>query len=270
MTAHLPEIREAEAPPDIARIYADIKGATGLPQVNLIFRHLATHPSMLDWVWQTLRPLYLSQELADAAAGLSRSVPPTDTSPLPDHLAPADRDACRGVLAVYNSGNAQNLIGLTAFVHVLDGVAAGTGHPLTARRIAPCEPGTAAGFPPIPRRQDLPVEITTLLARLGGRHRAVSGVIPSLYVHLSLWPELLPVVDEFLAPRLSQPAWPTQVQAIIDRASMTARDLAASLAPAPPPRIAGEPRGEMADTIRTFVNATIPEMVVVGRWLAWT
>ena len=34
------EIRESEASPDIAALYADIRQATALPQVNLIFRHL--------------------------------------------------------------------------------------------------------------------------------------------------------------------------------------------------------------------------------------
>jgi hypothetical protein len=40
-TASLPEIREAEAPPDIAAIYAPLNEGIGIGQVNLIWRHTA-------------------------------------------------------------------------------------------------------------------------------------------------------------------------------------------------------------------------------------
>ena len=73
--SQLPEIREADAAPEIAAIYADIKATAALPQINLIFRYLATHPGVLAWVWQALRPLYGSQELANAGADLMRAVP---------------------------------------------------------------------------------------------------------------------------------------------------------------------------------------------------
>ncbi|MGI9408555.1 MAG: hypothetical protein ACR2OV_00675, partial [Hyphomicrobiaceae bacterium] len=53
----LAELREADAPAAIVAIYEDIKRATGIPQVNLIFRHLATVPGMLAWTWDLLGPL---------------------------------------------------------------------------------------------------------------------------------------------------------------------------------------------------------------------
>ena len=52
------EIRETDASPHVAALYADIKAATGTPQVNLIFRHLATFPGVLDWAWAVLGPAY--------------------------------------------------------------------------------------------------------------------------------------------------------------------------------------------------------------------
>ena len=54
--AALPELREAEAPLDIAAIYAALRRASGVPLVNLIHRHLATLPGVLPWVWQAIRP----------------------------------------------------------------------------------------------------------------------------------------------------------------------------------------------------------------------
>ncbi len=52
----LPELREADAPPAIAAIYAALRDATGVPQVNLIWRHAATLPGVLDWLWAQARP----------------------------------------------------------------------------------------------------------------------------------------------------------------------------------------------------------------------
>lgn len=267
------EIREADAPAEIAAIYADIRQATALPQVNLIFRHLATRPGVLEWVWHTLRPLYLSQEMADAAAALSRSVPAAGApSPIPAALSNDAHHICRLVLDTYDSGNTQNLIALTTFVRLLDGGEPdGRSHltPRTAEAIGENDARRAAPFPPIPRRSDLPADITAQLEHLATRHHSAPGVIPSLYIHLTLWPNILPAIDAFLEPRLATPDWRKHVEDLIEVASETADRLAPHLAQAPAPDITIQDRTVMAETIRTFVNATIPEMVIIGRWLTW-
>jgi hypothetical protein len=270
LTEALPEIREADAPAEIAAIYDDIRRCAALPQVNLIFRHLATRPPILEWVWQSLRPIYLSENLAEAATGLSRSVPVVAPSPLPDWLDATERMACRTVLGAYNSGNPQNLIALTAFVQALDGPDQTAAGALTPRTGATDQSVTrATAFPPIPRRDRLSPETAQTLDRLASRHRVVAGVIPSLYVHLALWPQVLEPVDVFLADCFETCDWTTAVDDVIASATATARDLAPNLALSPPPGIEETERQAMAGTIRTFINATIPEMVIVGRWLAW-
>ena len=45
------EVREPDAPPEVARIYQEIREATGLPFVNLAWRHMAAFPGVLPWVW---------------------------------------------------------------------------------------------------------------------------------------------------------------------------------------------------------------------------
>jgi hypothetical protein len=55
VTDQLPEIREADAPPEIAAIYDDIRRAIGIPLVNLIYRHFAAMPGTLPWVWHVAR-----------------------------------------------------------------------------------------------------------------------------------------------------------------------------------------------------------------------
>lgn len=269
-TKALPEIRESDAPPEIAAIYDDIRRCAALPQVNLIFRHLATRPPILEWVWESLRPIYLSENLAEAATELSRSVPVVAPSPLPDWLDAAGRMECRTVLGAYNSGNPQNLIALTAFVQALDGAGQPAVGELTPRTDATDRSVTqAAAFPPIPRRDRLSAQTARTLDRLASRHRVVAGVIPSLYVHLALWPQLLEPVDAFLTTCFEACDWTTAVDDVIATAAATSRDLAPHLALNPPPGIDETETQAMAETIRTFINATIPEMVIIGRWLAW-
>ncbi|MDB5374679.1 MAG: hypothetical protein JWP04_3321, partial [Belnapia sp.] len=62
----LAEVREAAAPPEIAAIYAALRAASGVPLVNLIYRHLATMEGVLPWVWAAIRPPLEDGSLAAA------------------------------------------------------------------------------------------------------------------------------------------------------------------------------------------------------------
>ncbi|TDG23506.1 hypothetical protein E2C05_26430, partial [Paracraurococcus ruber] len=106
--AALPEIREAEAPPDIAAIYAALKRTSGVPLVNLIHRHLATLPGVLPWAWQAIRPPLEDGRLAGARVRLAASlaVPVVPAADLAGAgLAEADRAALRALAETYNRGN---------------------------------------------------------------------------------------------------------------------------------------------------------------------
>ena len=63
-------MREEEAPAEIARIFADIKRASGTPMVNLIFRHLAIIPGGLEWAWSCIRMNWGYDGLLKAASAL--------------------------------------------------------------------------------------------------------------------------------------------------------------------------------------------------------
>src|ERR1700751_5530258 len=58
MSDPVPAIAESEATGSIAEIFADIRSVYRVSAVNLIWRHLATIPGGLPWVWTTARPLY--------------------------------------------------------------------------------------------------------------------------------------------------------------------------------------------------------------------
>ena len=54
MSDPVPAISESEATGLIAQIYADIRSVNRVSAVNLIWRHLATIPGALPWVWTTI------------------------------------------------------------------------------------------------------------------------------------------------------------------------------------------------------------------------
>ena len=48
-------VREDEATEAVASIFADIRETLNVEVVNLVWRHLATMPGALEWVWGTLK-----------------------------------------------------------------------------------------------------------------------------------------------------------------------------------------------------------------------
>jgi hypothetical protein len=59
----IPAISEGDAVGDVAALYEDLRVTLGVPFVNLIWRHLATIPGGLAWVWTLVKPLYVGGEL---------------------------------------------------------------------------------------------------------------------------------------------------------------------------------------------------------------
>ena len=74
MMAHVEEIPEAQASPEITELYRDIKAVTGVGLVNLIYRHWATMPPALEWAWGVLRPLYAGGRIASQAEELVKGL----------------------------------------------------------------------------------------------------------------------------------------------------------------------------------------------------
>jgi len=59
-------VREDEATEAVASIFADIRETLNVEVVNLVWRHLATMPGALEWVWGTLKPLYKGPAIVKA------------------------------------------------------------------------------------------------------------------------------------------------------------------------------------------------------------
>lgn len=58
----LPLVREADASGRTLEIFQEIKGALGVPHVNVIFQAYGAYPRFLDSMWKTLRPAVETQD----------------------------------------------------------------------------------------------------------------------------------------------------------------------------------------------------------------
>ena len=50
------EILEGDAVGSVAMIYNEIRDYYRAPYVSSLFRHLATYPGLLEWMWKLLGP----------------------------------------------------------------------------------------------------------------------------------------------------------------------------------------------------------------------
>jgi hypothetical protein len=117
---------EADAQGETGAIFADIRATLGVGVVNLVWRHLATMPGALQWVWAALKPLYLGPALT-AANGVRRGIVMPAIMPFSDDtLAAAGLDsearaAISNVLDSYHHTNALALVVFSAFLSSVEG-----------------------------------------------------------------------------------------------------------------------------------------------------
>ena len=52
------ELSEADARGSIAKIYEEIREYYAAPYVSSLFRHLATYPGLLEWIWKITLPAF--------------------------------------------------------------------------------------------------------------------------------------------------------------------------------------------------------------------
>jgi len=110
-------VTEQTASGMIAEIFVDIRQTLDVEVVNLIWRHLATMPGGLEWVWSSLKPLYEGAAIAPAAnirrhMSLPRvSVISHDTL----RVAGIDGEALAGIGAILDSYQHTNALALVCF-----------------------------------------------------------------------------------------------------------------------------------------------------------
>ncbi len=254
-----PQIHPLNASPEIAAIYADIRAVSGLSMVNLIWRHFAALPGVIEWAWKGVRPIVASQELVAARQRLISAIE-LPTLPLVTRQAwqtagvSADElTTFQVMMADYVRGNSTNIIVLTALRLRLEGF----NHTAPVLSAAPT-PATVIPSAPLPRIDTLDPSLAGAIRALAQRHEgAQGGIIPSLYLELARWPALTDTFPHWLEALYEPSAMRTARESTCRAAEREALTLLPALGPAPP-NVA-----EMRPALERFTRLIIPDLTPV-------
>ena len=256
---NFPEIHPLNASPEIAAIYADIRAVSGLSMVNLIWRHFAALPGILEWAWKGVRPIVGSQELVEARIRLIDAIELPTLPPVTAQawrtagVSGAELTAFRDMMADYVRGNSTNIIVLTALRLRLEGI----NHAPSAFTAAPAPVGMAPAAP-LPRIDTLDPTLASAIRALAQRHEgAEGGIIPSLYLELARWPALTDTFTHWLGALYEPSAMQRARESTCRAAEREALNLLPALDSAPP-NVA-----EMRPALERFTRLIIPDLTPV-------
>lgn len=267
------EISESEASGQVAMLYADIRTVTGLPLVNLVYRHLATDAKVLDWAWQAIRPNILSGLLPAQAAHLAGDVETIigrgrQRLSLPDGFPVSD---VFSLVRIYGRGNSLNMM---AFTHILAAYEEQSGsrstsnaplgrnaaHSLHAPAMA-AAPSSA--MPQLPAMSDIAGPDKECIHRLNALAEPERPlIVASLYRHLAVWPAMLAAAENLLQPM--------EQAGLLSAARMHTHSAALRIAegnPMPMPAVPVEFLHNFQPLLQIFVRRTICKMIPIGAFL---
>jgi hypothetical protein len=269
MSDPVPAVSESDATGETAEIFADIRQVYRVGVVNLIWRHLATFPGALRWVWDSVRPLYVDGTIEREAAVLRASIVAPELPAIPAAafagvgLGKADLDQIRAVLAAYDRTNAMALVALSA-------VEGRITEPIENLRDA----GAAYTSLPTPVQHELQLpklldleemspataELVLALNRIGASNDA--PVLASMYRHLAHWPAYLALAWAMVASLESNDRLDTAIVDVLGKARASGRRLATRL-PAPWPSLGPAVRADISQALARFTSDVIAKMVVI-------
>jgi len=240
-------VTEAEANAATLDIYADIKSTMGVALVNLIWRHLATTPTVLHWSWHALKPHYVSGAVPTSAWLLRESleiprleaINSDEWSQLKRELDnPTELDA---ILGTYERGNAQNLVAmcfLQACLADIKRASAELPSLNSSQRAAEIADRATTTLPPLPDWNTLNPDIQATIAAMTevwvpDEYR---GPTPSVFRHMSYWPGILRLYQKRLTALHSNSAQTLSAisQQTIEHAQIQANNLGSDPENLPP------------------------------------
>lgn len=270
--SQIPEVREADAPAEVRKLYADIRATVGIPFVSLVYRYLATVPDALEYAWAVGRPPMLDGRMDRWAAALM------DADDWPKVSADArtrlvgsagsnlGRAQVRELISYYNRANIRNLVLFSALLELLERLPSIVEN-WSPPPFEPCATRAPALQIPLPKFQDL--NLTTqnqILELANAQGHAASGIIPSLYLNLAPQPKFLGAVHAAILPLLADGRTEKPLNALKQKAAECAASLAADAA-TPMPASIVQRRHEIFDVLTSFTADAMPQMVVNGRLL---
>jgi hypothetical protein len=273
MSDPVPAVTEAGATGEIADIFADIRHVYQVGVVNLIWRHLATFPGALPWVWQSVKPVYLDGTINREAAALRASIALPDLPVFPAAalaavgLSERDVEQIRAVLAAYDRTNAMALTALSAVdckIASTDGkhdsvVAERTEASASsqAKLILPSLLGLAEMSPET-------ADLVVTMNRFGAQRDA--PMLASMYRHLAHWPPYLALAWAMIAPLDADARLDDAILDVLAKARESGRRVATRL-PTPSLTLPHAVRADVTHALDCFTSDLIPRMVVIGALL---
>jgi hypothetical protein len=264
-------IAEQDATGDTAYFYEDLRATLGVPFVNLIWRHLATIPGGLAWVWTLVKPLYLGGQLVQLSEEAHALVRFPTLLPIPDFVWACvaidrnDRQVIAPLIESYNRANGANLLALLVAVSVLR-----NGSPVdrASGQIAQAgnshRPGPEA-MPPLPGLSELSPPVLALVRQLDGLGRlGSSDAIASLYRHLAHWPAFLSMAYAALEPLHRNGELASAQQGVIafgrQQSAVLASHINSEL-----PALAPDATNAVVRALDEFTRLMIGRMIVMGK-----
>tara|TARA_R110000868_G_scaffold31325_3_gene114944 strand:- start:50531 stop:51373 length:843 start_codon:yes stop_codon:yes gene_type:complete len=270
MSETLPEVSVTDADPATRAIYNQIMTATGVGSPALIYRHFAVFPGFLDWVWDVVGADLKSGQLAAHALGITHDIavaklPPMQRDEIIAYgVSAEDCTVIKAMLATYNRMNPINLGLMTTVREILAGTATAAESTAALPRRDPVAAPTASKLPAPLNLDEMQPDVRAAVLMLSAGIPNTGGqVIPTLYRHLAIWPQLLLAI----APGLGDAMQRGEINSRMDdlmaamapvTADVQSRALSRGLAPAPL-----EDPAAMVRTLDSFLY-TIPQLVVVG------
>lgn len=262
--AFLPELSEREATGEKAAIYAEMKRLGGVPMVALIFRHLATLPGGIEWVWHAIGPAWKTGRLQEEAWRIAREAPLAPIASIPrEVLAALDVDPAglreiRTVCEAYNRANPENLLTVLCLMRLLDG--AGASRTMEDRAWTP--PPAPGPLAPMADVAALPAQVMALLDLVAAPAEPGSPrVVQSLYRHFAHRPQFLALAITLLLQRFRDHSIDRSVAALSTAMNTAADELVRGVSAPPAPEVG------VGVVLRRFAGIVIPQMIVVGALL---
>jgi hypothetical protein len=273
MSDPVPAVTEAGATGEIADIFADIRHVYQVGVVNLVWRHLATFPGALPWVWQSVKPVYVDSTIKREVAALRASIALPDVPMFPAAalaaigLSGRDVEQIRAVLAAYDRTNAMALIALSAVECKIAGTGGEHNSAVAERTEAPASSQAKLILPSLLSLAEMSPETTELLAtinRLGAQRDA--PILASMYRHLAHWPPYLALAWTMIAPLDADTRLDDAISGALAKARACGRRVATRL-PTPSLTLAHGARADVSRALDCFTSDLIPRMVVIGALL---
>jgi hypothetical protein len=267
------EIPEREAEGVVAEIFLDIRERLGVALVPLVYRQMAVMPSMLEWCWPVLAPLYESGVALEMGQRVLAAVEPAPLQPVTPAMLGAlglnvdAVSAIRNTLASFSRTNPSNLVSLGALRTLLE---PGHADPVDMRALPASVPfereRPAQTLLPMLEPEEMTTHTVDLIRQLSAVGLDGVGSLPSVWRILARWPAYLALAKVQLESVHAAGWLEAQMERVRWAADCTWKLTAAEVTP-PASALDDVTRERLLEIASAFSGAELIRMVPVVRAL---